>query len=170
LQTLTGGIGNSNGVNGTSSNDDHTHDETNGLANGGSSGLSADVVKTASDTEAVPTSGSPLPVPSAVANATSVTGESPLPALNSAHETELAAESTSTEKNKGKGRKSDAELEQDLVAESRLVQEQEQENEIAAAEGDVVVGDIGGEDEDEKYSPQEMVRRRWARKDVSSSE
>ncbi|KAK3839065.1 MAG: hypothetical protein J3R72DRAFT_476435 [Linnemannia gamsii] len=89
------------------------------------------------------------------------------------HETE-AVESTTTmaEKSNGQGRKSDAELEQDLVAESRLVQAQEQGQEkafVVNEEDVVLVGeDEGDGDEGEKYSPQEMMKRRWAH--VSFSE
>ncbi|KAF9904941.1 E3 ubiquitin-protein ligase hrd1 [Linnemannia zychae] len=177
LQSLARGTGNSNVVNGTSANGHHANGDPNGVVNGDSSEPSADVVKPASSSEAAPTSASPSPIPSAVTTTTSLTGDSLLP-LNVGHDTETAAnvESTTvtTEKSKGKGRKSDAELEQELMAESRLVQEQEQEQEkeITAVGGEDI-GEIEGnksEDEDEKYSPQEMVRRRWAAKNVSSSE
>ncbi|GJJ71668.1 E3 ubiquitin-protein ligase synoviolin [Entomortierella parvispora] len=53
---------------------------------------------------------------------------------------------------KGKGKKTEAELEEDALREKA-------EREAA-----------DNEDEDSNYSPQEMVRRRWARMDVSPSE
>jgi hypothetical protein len=54
---------------------------------------------------------------------------------------------------KGKGKKTEAELEEEALREKA-----EQED------------NMDNEDEDYKYSPQEMVRRRWARMDVSPSE
>ncbi|KAG0044371.1 E3 ubiquitin-protein ligase hrd1 [Gryganskiella cystojenkinii] len=53
---------------------------------------------------------------------------------------------------KGKGKKTEAELEEEALREKA-----EQET-------------VDNEEDDDKYSPQEMVRRRWARMDVSPSE
>ncbi|KAF9133107.1 E3 ubiquitin-protein ligase hrd1 [Mortierella sp. 14UC] len=177
LQALARGTTNSNGVNSTSANGHHANGETNGVINGGSSDLSVDVERVTGITEAAPTSASPSPIPSSMATATSVLDESFSPALNGGHDVDAttAAESPAVttkpaEKSKGKGRKSDAELEQDLVAESRLVQEQEKDKEATAVTEEDVGEVEGDEDGNENCSPQEMVRRRWARKDVSSSD
>jgi len=70
---------------------------------------------------------------------------------------------------KGKAKKTDEELE--------LEQEEEQKslaaagNHLLGVEPDQEEQDQGREDGEEyvQYSPQEMVRRRWAQKDVSSA-
>ncbi|KAF9544352.1 E3 ubiquitin-protein ligase hrd1 [Mortierella hygrophila] len=112
-----------------------------------------------------PTSASPSPIPSSVATT----------ALNGGHEVEggtsestttttaTAATTTAADNSKGKGRKSDADLEQDLVAESQQLYHEKE----AANGGDLT---NGGDDEDSEVSPEEMVRRQWAKFDLSSSE
>ncbi|KAF9931793.1 E3 ubiquitin-protein ligase hrd1 [Linnemannia zychae] len=134
----------------------HSHNETNGVSNGSSNTDVNNTLTTLSnDPKSSPNSASASPIPSTLTNSVLTTGEASLSTMNGDRETTMTGD-----KNKGKGRKSDAELEQDLVAESRLVQEQEKAAEEEAAGDDV--------DDDSKYSPQEMVRRRWARANVSS--
>ncbi|KAF9148217.1 E3 ubiquitin-protein ligase hrd1 [Linnemannia schmuckeri] len=156
LQPLPRGIANGTGPM------NHMNGAVNGSSTVDASVPSATEAKmtTAIQPEIVPppTSASPSPIPSSLATVT----------LNGGHDegettedmTTTTTATTTTENSKGKGRKSDAELEQDLVAES---QQFNREQEAV----DVEIPTDGDDDKDSKFSPQEMVKRRWAQ---SSSE
>jgi hypothetical protein len=160
LQPLARGIANGASPNGC----------VNGAVNGNSN---ADVsvpsttepktTVTVSQPEIIPpTTALPFPMSSSVAAV----------ALNGGHEHEgEAAESmtttttaaTTADNSKGKGRKSDADLEQDLMKESYPSYREQEPADIEDSADD-------DDDEDSKFSPQEMVRRRWAQSDLPSSE
>lgn len=158
LQSLTRGISNGASPNG----------RVNGAINGNSktdasvpSATEAKPTVTVSQPEIVPpTLTSPSPIPTSVATAV----------LNGSHEhngeavesTTTTTAATTADNSKGKGRKSDADLEQDLVEESYPSYREQETADIEGSADD-------DDDEDSKFSPQEMVRRRWARSDMDSS-
>ncbi|KAF9956873.1 E3 ubiquitin-protein ligase hrd1 [Mortierella alpina] len=105
-------------------------------------------------------SSSPSPVPSSIVS----TGENPANSLSE----QAVSEGLFGADRKGKAKKTEEELELEQAEEQKSLEaagnhllgvEQDQDQEQ----------DLDQDEEDAQYSPQEMVRRRWAQKDVSSS-